>query len=278
MIENSTPKSMPVPFVIAPIAPRADREVNKRIEHHLDETDRLITDHRATPTTCPLSILLPVYNERNTIRQIVERVTALPLYKEILIVDDASTDGTAEIVQQLADLPEVKVLRHERNRGKGAALQTALDAATGDVVVIQDADLEYDPADILMLVRPILAHRCDVVYGSRFLAPIKDESSWLHRAGNRLLTRLSNLFTGQQLTDMETCYKAFRRSIVKDIRLKQNRFGIEPELTAKLARRGHRIYEMPVSYNARGYAEGKKIGPRDAINTLWCIVRYGIAD
>jgi glycosyltransferase involved in cell wall biosynthesis len=278
MIENSTPQSTSAPFVIVPIAPSANREVNERIERHLDDTDRLIADDRMTPATCPLSIILPVYNERNTIRQIVERVAALPLYKEILIVDDASTDGTGEIVEQLADMPEVKVMRHERNRGKGAALQTALDAATGDVVVIQDADLEYDPTDIVMLVRPIFAKRCDVVYGSRFLAPINEDTSWLHRAGNRLLTRLSNLFTGQRLTDMETCYKAFRRSVLKNIQLKQNRFGIEPELTAKLARRGHRIYEMPVSYNARGYAEGKKIGPRDALNTLWCIVRYGIAD
>ena len=256
-----------------------DHQHAQRLDKSLDDANRLLDDAKKLEHTVALSVILPVYNEQTTLGEIVSRVAALPIYKEILIVDDGSTDGTSDVVQRLADkYDEVIALRHERNRGKGAALRTGIAAARGDVIVVQDADLEYDPVDILMLIKPVLARRCDVVFGSRYLAPVRQDHSWLHRGGNQLLTRLSNLFTGQKLSDMETCYKVFRRSVVQDIKICQNRFGVEPELTAKLSRRGLKIYELPISYNSRGYDEGKKIGIKDAFQAIWCIFRYGLAD
>ncbi len=255
----------------------ADAACAVRVETVLDETERLWEEVQQLETTCAVSVILPVYNERHTLQEVVQRVLRLPVHKEVVIVDDGSTDGTAEIADQLAASAEVHVIHHPRNRGKGAALRSALEIARGKVVVIQDADLEYDPADIVMLIQPILANCCDVVYGSRYLAPV-DHDGWLHRLGNRFLTAFSNLFTGQSLTDMETCYKAIRRSLLVGMPLQQDRFGIEPELTAKLSWRGSRIYEMPISYQGRSYADGKKIGMWDALQTVWCIIRYGMVN
>jgi glycosyltransferase involved in cell wall biosynthesis len=254
-----------------------DRACAERIAATMDQADQLLAEAQQVDAICAVSVILPVFNECGTLRQVVERVLNLPIHKEVLIVDDGSTDGTSEIIDQLAELPDVRVVHHANNRGKGAALRTALGIASGEVVVIQDADLEYDPVDIVMLTQPILANRCDVVYGSRYLAPV-EKDGWLHRSGNRLLTSLSNLFTGQNLTDMETCYKAIRRSVLVGMPLQQDRFGIEPELTAKLSWRGKKIFEMPIGYQSRGYAEGKKIGLRDAIQAVWCIIRYGMVN
>jgi glycosyltransferase involved in cell wall biosynthesis len=230
------------------------------------------------PRNFKLSIVIPVYNEERTIAEILGRVAALPVGKEIIIVDDCSRDGTREVLRKLEQARDVQVIYLPQNGGKGAALRTGFAAATGDVVVVQDADLEYDPRDILGLLKPLLENQADVVYGSRFLHERSQDKSRLHRFGNALLTRASNLFTGLRITDMETCYKAFRRDVIQGITVAQNRFGFEPEITAKLARRRYRILEMPISYHARGFAEGKKIGIKDLFNALWCIVRYGIAD
>jgi glycosyltransferase involved in cell wall biosynthesis len=229
------------------------------------------------PATALLSVVIPVYNERDTLAEILRRVRAAPIAKEIILVDDGSTDGTRELLAAMEAEPDLRILYHQQNRGKGAALKTGFLAATGDIVLVQDADLEYDPADYPTLLAPILADQADVVYGSRFLTPDPaSKQSWWHAFGNRVLTMLSNLFTGLRLTDMETCYKVFRKEIIHTIApgLKQNRFGIEPELTAKVARGKYRLIEVGVRYNARSYSEGKKIGWRDAVNALWCIVRY----
>ncbi|MCE9544571.1 MAG: glycosyltransferase family 2 protein [Planctomycetia bacterium] len=225
-----------------------------------------------------VSVVMPVFNERATIATVIHRVLAVAMPKELIVVDDGSTDGTREELARLAERLPIRVLYHTHNQGKGAALRTGFAAAQGDIVAIQDADLEYDPAELPLLVKPIALGCCDVVYGSRYLAPSLNDPSRMHRWGNRLLTGLSNLFTRQNLTDMETCYKVFRREALAKLTLKQNRFGCEPELTAKLARRGLRIYEMPIAYQGRSWAEGKKIGVRDGISAIWCIIRYGIAD
>ena len=225
-----------------------------------------------------LSVVIPVYNEETTIREILARVRALPVPLEIIIVDDCSTDGTREVLRQLAETPDVQVVYKTRNQGKGAALRTGFKQASGDIVVVQDADLEYDPRDILPLLKPILDGGADVVYGSRFLGRTQHDPSYLHRLGNRLLTQASNLLTGLRLTDMETCYKAFRRSVLGGLSICQNRFGFEPEVTAKLARRGHRVREVAISYHPRDWDEGKKIGVKDGLNALYCILRYGLAD
>ncbi|QDU94641.1 glycosyltransferase family 2 protein [Lignipirellula cremea] len=230
------------------------------------------------PTSFLVSVVMPAYNEEATLARIAGRVLQLPLPLELVMVDDCSRDATAEIMQDLARNPAVRVFRHEQNQGKGAALRTGFQQARGDVVIVQDADLEYDPRDIVKVIRPLVEGTADVAYGSRFLANKHQDPSLLHRLGNRMLTTASNLTTGLHLTDMETCYKAFRREVLADMTIQQNRFGFEPEITAKVARRRYRLVEMPIRYHARGYEEGKKIGIRDAFNALYCILRYGLAD
>ena len=228
-----------------------------------------------------LSIVIPVYNERHTVAEIVRRVRAVPVAKEIIVIDDGSTDGTGDLLRAMAGAPDLRILYHAHNRGKGAALRTGFPAATGDIVLVQDADLEYDPADYHLLLRPILDNQADVVFGSRFRThQARRAFAYLHTRANRALTTLSNLCTGLKLTDMETGFKVFRRDIIQALApgLKQNRFGIEPELTAKLARGGHRIREVGIRYRARGYKEGKKIGWRDGLSAIWCILRYWRCD
>jgi glycosyltransferase involved in cell wall biosynthesis len=239
------------------------------------------------PDDFVLSVVIPVYNERNTLPVLLDRVRAVPLRKEIVLIDDCSRDGTRELLQEYATrdwgdpLMSLRVLYHDVNRGKGAAVRTGFLAATGNVVIVQDADLEYDPSEIPRLLQPIVEGEADVVFGSRFLGdrPHRVLYFW-HYLGNRFLTTLSNCFTNLNLTDMETCYKLFRREVLQEIapRLKQNRFGFEPEITARVARQRCRIFELGVSYHGRTYEEGKKIGWRDGFNALWCIVRYGLGD
>lgn len=230
------------------------------------------------PPGFKLSVAMPVFNEKATVREIIKRVRRVPLPKEIVIVDDGSTDGTRDVLKLLESDPDLKIVYHGRNQGKGAALRTAFQHVTGDVVIVQDADLEYDPAEYVKLIQPIVDGRADVVYGSRFTGNVARVHLFWHRVANGLLTLLSNICTNLNLTDMETGYKVFRREVAQSIRIKQNRFGVEPELTAKLARRKCRIYEMPISYSGRDYAEGKKIGFKDAVKALYCIVRYSFAD
>ena len=230
------------------------------------------------PTGFLLSVVIPVFNERDSVRTIVGKIMALPVETEIIIVDDGSTDGTQQVLSELAQLPHVHVVLKRQNEGKGAALRSGFSMTQGDIVVVQDADLEYDPRDIPSLLRPIVDGYADVVYGSRFLEQRHRGSSFTHRFGNRMLTMISNLANGLHLTDMETCYKVIRRDALDQIPLTQNRFGIEPEITAKIARREMRIVEMPIHYNARNWKEGKKIGIKDAFAALYCIFRYSIAD
>ncbi len=234
-------------------------------------------NEHSTAENLRLSVVVPVYNERATILEIIRRIRAVEIDTEILVVDDGSTDGTREILVGMAQADDLRIFLHEWNRGKGAALRTAFEHITGDIVVIQDADLEYDPAEYQRLIQPIVSGVADVVYGSRFLSagPHRVLYYW-HSVANRALTALSNMFTDLNLTDMETCYKAFRREVIQTIgpTLKQNRFGIDPELTAKVARRNYRIYELGISYFGRTYQEGKKITLPDALQVFWCIFRY----
>ena len=227
-----------------------------------------------------LSVIIPCYNEEKTILSLLDRVRAahLPnaITREIVIVDDCSSDGTRELLKKI-DLPDTKVIFHEVNRGKGAALRTGFKAFTGDIAVVQDADLEYDPSELGRLLKPILDGRADVVYGSRFLtADERRVMYYFHCLGNKLLTILSNVFTNLNLSDMETCYKMFRREILEKIELHENRFGFEPEITAKVAKLKCRIYEVGISYSGRTYQEGKKIGLKDGFRALWCIVKYNM--
>ena len=220
---------------------------------------------------------MPVFNEKTTIVEIVERVRDAPYEKEIIIVDDASTDGTREILEQLAEASDVTLLQHEKNRGKGAALRTGICVASGDVTIIQDADLEYDPFDYPKILNPILLGKADVVYGSRFIGGQSHRVFYFwHSVGNKFLTLLSNALTGLNLTDMETCYKAFKTEIIKSVDLKEDRFGFEPEITAKLAQMRLRIYEVGISYSGRTYDEGKKIGWKDGVQAIWCIFKYNL--
>jgi glycosyltransferase involved in cell wall biosynthesis len=224
-----------------------------------------------------LSVVVPCYNEQHTIREIVRRIKEVPIPKEIIIIDDASGDGTRAVLKQMEGEPDVRILYHEQNRGKGAALKTGFAHATGDVVLVQDADLEYDPVEYPRLIQPIVEGRADAVFGSRFLGDRSHRVLYYwHYLGNQFLTLLSNAFTNLNLTDMETCYKVFRRELIAEVTptLKQDRFGIEPELTAKIARRNARIYEIAISYSGRTYKEGKKIGWKDGVKALWCILRY----
>ena len=223
-----------------------------------------------------LSVVIPVYNERGTILEIYNRVKAVDLDKEIIFVDDCSTDGSREILQAINE-EGTKVFFHDRNRGKGAALRTGFAQVTGEIVIIQDADLEYDPSQYPKLTRPILEGKADVVYGSRFVTgDYRRVLYFWHMVGNTFLTLLSNMMTNLNLTDIETCYKVFRREVLEKISIEENRFGFEPEITAKVAKLNVRIYEVGISYSGRTYLEGKKIGWKDGLSAFRCIVKYNL--
>jgi glycosyltransferase involved in cell wall biosynthesis len=226
-----------------------------------------------------LSIVIPVFNEVNTVKGIIERIQEVNLpqvaSREIVIVDDDSTDGTRDLLAAYKDQTPFKIIFHDRNRGKGAALRTGIAETTGSIVLIQDADLEYDPQEYPKLLAPFLDGRADVVYGSRFAGgESKRVLYFWHSVGNRFLTTLSNMFTNINLTDMETCYKVFRGEVIRSLRIEEDRFGFEPEVTSKVARMGCRIYEVGISYSGRTYAEGKKINWKDGVRAIWCILKY----
>jgi len=224
-----------------------------------------------------ISIVVPVYNEQQTIELVLDQLISLPFRKEIIVIDDGSTDGTDEYIRSIAQSTgNIRFNRHTQNRGKGAALRTGFAMVSGDIVIIQDADLEYDPREYGKLLLPILEGRADVVYGSRFLSGPHRVLFYWHYVANKWLTTLSNLFTNLNLSDMTTCYKVFRTDILKDIQFKSDRFGFEPEFTAKIARQHFRIYEVGISYHGRDYTEGKKIRFKDAFVMLWCILRYNL--
>jgi len=244
-----------------------------------------------------LSVVIPVYNEKETIFEILRRVQDTEIRKEVLVVDDFSNDGTREILQNILTrqaggealapaldggdpipLKDVRFFFQEQNQGKGAALRRGFAVASGDIVLVQDADLEYDPRDYPKLLEPILDGRADVVFGSRFLGGPQRVHYFWHYVANKFLTLLSDMFTNLKLTDMETCYKVFRREVLKDIRIKSNRFGFEPEITAKVSKGKWRVYEVPISYAGRTYEEGKKITWKDGVQALWCIIRYRLGD
>jgi glycosyltransferase involved in cell wall biosynthesis len=223
-----------------------------------------------------ISIVIPVYNEAKTVKEILSCVMATPYDKEVIVIDDGSKDGTREILMELSS-PDLQVISHDRNYGKGAALRTGFSRATGDLVIIQDADLEYSPSDYPKLLKPLLDGRADVVYGSRFIGGDEHRTLFFwHMIGNRFLTLFSNMLSNLNLTDMETCYKAFRREILGKITIEENRFGFEPEITAKVAKLGARIFEVGISYSGRTYSEGKKIGWRDGFSAMRCIIKYNL--
>jgi glycosyltransferase involved in cell wall biosynthesis len=256
--------------------------------------------HRRNPTALDnpkLSVVIPAYNEKSTIEEIIRRVTDTTMRKEIIVVDDCSTDGTRQILEQLVarqsqgattaqatdggdpvELRDLRIFFQNINQGKGAALRCGFAEATGDIVLVQDADLEYDPRDYDKLLEPIIDGRADVVYGSRFLGGPQRVHYFWHYVANRVLTLLSDIFTNLKLSDMETCYKVFRREALVGIRVKSNRFGFEPEITAKIAKGKWRVYEVPISYAGRTYEEGKKIGWKDGVQALWCIIRFKFSD
>jgi glycosyltransferase involved in cell wall biosynthesis len=224
-----------------------------------------------------LSVIVPCYNERATVAELLRRVRAVPVDKEIIVVDDKSTDGSKDVVAALAQQwPEIRHILQPVNQGKGAALRRGIEEARGDIVLIQDADLEYDPDEYPKLIQPIVDGHADVVYGSRFEGYPRRVMLYWHRLGNTFLTHLSNMVTNLDLTDMETCYKVFRREVIQSIRLRSNRFGFEPEVTAKVARRGYRIFEVPISYYGRDYWEGKKINWKDGFSAIWTILKFGL--
>ena len=243
------------------------------------------------PESLTLSVVIPVFDERATIHEILRRVRAVPIKKQIIIVDDCSRDGTREILRDMeaSNKGDLKVVFQDRNQGKGAALRTGFRYATGDIVIVQDADLEYEPEQYPELIQPIVSDQADVVFGSRFIGESHRVLYFWHSLANKYLTLLSNMFTNLNLTDMEVCYKVFRREVIQQINLKSDRFGFEPEITAKVARfkipgqngqpaRLCRIYEVPVAYHGRTYREGKKIGLKDGFQALYCIIRYAFAD
>jgi glycosyltransferase involved in cell wall biosynthesis len=222
-----------------------------------------------------LTVVIPVYNEEGTVDEIIRRVREVPIEKELILVDDASTDDTRTKLSNYADDPDITLLFHEKNQGKGAALRTGFGAASGQITIVQDADLEYDPAEYPRLLAPILSDKADVVYGSRFSGGESHRVLYFwHSVGNRVLTLLSNMMTDLNLTDMETCYKVFRTDVIRSIDIQENRFGFEPEITAKLARKRLRIFEVGISYAGRTYEEGKKIGWKDGVRAIWCILKY----
>ena len=273
---NDVPLECPAVPLVTSASASTTNEVVARVEKTLEEVDALwammATDgvdaalRPAARQDVRVSIVIPVYNEKRTVLDVIERVRQLPFGKEIIVVDDCSTDGTRGWLETIRETPGLKLILKQQNEGKGAALRDGFAAATGEIIVVQDADLEYDPREIERVIAPIVAGEADVVYGSRYLQRGGNDRSLVHRLIN------------WSLTDMETCHKAFRAHIVRELPLRQNRFGFEPEVTAKIARRHYRVQETPISYTPRGYAQGKKIGIRDAFNTLYCIVRYGLAD
>lgn len=265
----------------API--QIDRTKRPELSHTVITTTQNKNAFINTPifTDYTLSIIIPVYNEKDTLLQLIERVRDIEITKEILIVDDGSTDGTSTLIRDAitGKFPDVKTFEHEANRGKGAAIRTAIQQANGDYIVIQDADLEYDPKEYFTLLAPILDGRADVVYGSRFLGGGAHRVLlFWHRLGNSFLTLLSNMCTNLNLTDMEVGYKVFKSEVLKNINLKSDRFDFEPEITAKVAKKRYRIYEVPISYSGRDYSEGKKIGWRDGIQAIWTIIKYRFTD
>lgn len=242
---------------------------------------QVVSQPCATDERPLVSVVIPVYNERKTIEELLARVQAVNIDKEILVVDDGSTDGTREFLQQFQQgsaggTSKIRVLFHAQNRGKGAALRTGFEHARGKIVLVQDADLEYDPQDYPALLQPILSGVADVVYGSRFLGSPHRVLFFWHYVGNRMLTLLSNMFSNLNLTDVWTCYKVFRREVLDAITLREDRFGFEPEVTVKIAKGGWRVYEVPISYHGRTYEEGKKITWKDAVSAIRCVLRYSL--
>jgi glycosyltransferase involved in cell wall biosynthesis len=267
---------VPVPSV--PVLSDSIPSVSDSALARLDRTASLLGQAQETCVGTPvLSVIVPVYNEVRTIVQVIDAVLALDVSKQIIVVDDGSTDGTRELLKSIAERSGIEVFLHSHNQGKGAAIQTGIRIATGEIVIVQDADLEYSPQDILQVIQPIIEQRAEVVFGSRYLGNVHQDQSAFHRFGNAVLTTLSNWMTQQKLTDMETCYKAFRREVLQSIRIEQRRFGFEPEITAKIARKKLKILEVPIRYQSRSWKEGKKIGVKDLFNTLWCIVKYRFA-
>jgi glycosyltransferase involved in cell wall biosynthesis len=225
-----------------------------------------------------LSVIMPVYNEKDTVREIVQRVRDVDLVHEIIIVDDGSQDGTRDILQELSVLPNIIVVEHAQNQGKGAAVVTGIRNATGELLVVQDADLEYDPKDYAKLIQPLLEGRCDVVYGSRFGDSKIQNANLMNLLANHFLTFMTNLLYGSELTDMETCYKVFRREVVEDMTIRSRRFEFEPEFTAKVLKRKLHLIEVPISFDPRGYSEGKKITAWDGVVALWTLIKYRFVD